>query len=137
GARFIGHPGNPQFQPARVIIDDPKSAITSGLADWTMTEEWYSFKASPRLTGAHVLARLDETTYTPKEAGRDLSMGADHPIAWTRCLDNGRTFYSAIGHRPESYDEPNSMLVLARGIAWAAGLGDTKCVAGREVARKP
>lgn len=133
GARFIGHTGNPQFQAARVIIDDPKSAIVKGLGDWTMTEEWYSFKASPRLTGAHVLARLDESTYTLVEGDRDIHMG-DHPIAWTRCIGNGRSFYSAIGHRPENYSEPNSLLLLERGIAWAAGLGDTRCVAGREVA---
>ena len=132
GARFIGHTGNPQFQAARVIIDDPKSAIVKGLSDWTMTEEWYSFKASPRLAGAHILARLDESTYTLVEGDRDIHMG-DHPIAWTRCIGNGRSFYSAIGHRPENYSEPSSLLLLERGIEWAAGLGDTHCVAGREV----
>lgn len=136
GARFIGHPGNPQFQAAKVVIDDPKSAIVKGMNDWTMTEEWYSFKASPRLTGAHVLATLDESTYAPLEGSRDLRMG-DHPIAWTRCIGNGRSFYSAIGHRPESYSEPNSLLLLERGIAWAAGLGETRCVAGHEVAKAP
>jgi hypothetical protein len=136
GARFIGHPGNPQFQPAKVIIDDPKSAIVKGLSDWTMTEEWYSFKSSPRLTGAHVLARLDESTYSLVEGTRDLHMG-DHPIAWTRCIGNGRSFYSAIGHRPENYSEPNSLLLLERGIAWAAGLGETRCVGGHEVAKAP
>ena len=136
GARFIGHPGKPQFQPARVIVDDPKSAITRGLSDWTMTEEWYSFKASPRLTGAHVLARLDESTYTLVEGDRDIHMG-DHPIAWTQCIGDGRSFYSAIGHRPENYSEPNSLLLLERGIAWAAGLGETRCVAGHEVAKAP
>jgi len=136
GARFIGHPGNPQFQAARVIIDDPKSAIVKGFSDWTMTEEWYSFKSSPRLTGAHVLIRLDESTYSPVEGTRDLRMG-DHPIAWTKCIGNGRSFYSAIGHRPENYSEPNSLLLLERGIAWTAGLGETRCVAGREVAKAP
>lgn len=136
GARFIGHPGNPQFQPAKVIIDDPKSAITRGLTDWTMTEEWYSFRDSPRLRGAHILARLDEGTYTPNEAGHDIHMGADHPIAWTQCLGNGRAFFTAIGHRPESYVEPSSMVLLQRGIAWAAGLGETVCRAGKERAQQ-
>ncbi|MBW8881401.1 MAG: ThuA domain-containing protein [Asticcacaulis sp.] len=136
GARFIGHTGNPQFQQARVIIDDPQSAIVKGLTDWTMTEEWYSFQASPRLTGAHILARLDESTYNLVDGKRDLHMG-DHPIAWTRCVGSGRSFYSAIGHRPENYSEPSSILLLERGIAWAAGLGETQCVDGREVAKAP
>lgn len=136
GARFIGHPMSPQFQPARVVIEDRDSAITAGLGDgWTMTEEWYSFERSPRATGVHVLATLDESTYSPVGMrGEDLRMG-DHPIAWTQCIGDGRSFYSAIGHRPESYTEPNSALLLERGIEWAAGLGKSRCESGSEVPR--
>ncbi|MFD1612330.1 ThuA domain-containing protein [Sphingomonas tabacisoli] len=133
GARFIGHPMSPQFQAARVIVEDSGSAITRGLGPgWTMTEEWYSFAASPRSKGAHILARLDESSYSPLGiGGQDLRMG-DHPIAWTQCIGNGRSFYSAIGHRPENYSEPNSLKLLENGIAWAAGLGETRCLAGKE-----
>ena len=134
GARFIGHTGNPQFQEAQVIIDDPADPIVRGLSDWKMTEEWYSFQASPRLTGAHVLARLDENTYNLTEGSRDLHMG-DHPIAWTKCIGSGRSFYSAIGHRPENYSEPSALRLLEQGIAWAAGLGETQCVNGHEVSK--
>jgi uncharacterized protein len=56
----------------------------------------------------------------------------DHPIAWTQCIGDGRSFYSAIGHRPESYIEPHSVRLLEQGIAWAAGLGETRCVNGKE-----
>jgi type 1 glutamine amidotransferase len=130
-ARFIGHPGSPQFQSARVIVEQPGRGVAEGLpSSWTMTEEWYSFAASPRSKGVHVIARLDEATYTP---GAELMMG-DHPIAWTSCLGNGRSFYSAIGHRPENYAEPNSLRLLENGIAWAAGQGPTRCRAGKEVA---
>ncbi len=130
GARFIGHPMNPQFQAAKVIVEGPKTGIVARLPDsWTMTEEWYSFAASPRLKGVHVLARLDETSYAPGP----LAMG-DHPIAWTHCIGAGRIFYSAIGHRPKSYTEPNSAELLEQGVAWALGEGDTRCKAGREVA---
>jgi type 1 glutamine amidotransferase len=130
GARFAGHPLNPHFQAAKVVVEGPKSGIVARLPDsWTMTEEWYSFAASPRAKGVHVLAHLDEATYQP---GR-LAMG-DHPIAWTHCLGDGRAFYTAIGHRPESYVEPNSLELLEQGIAWAAAAGDTTCRGGREVA---
>ena len=136
GARFIGHPGKPQFQQARVVVDDTKSAITRGLGDgWTMTEEWYSFAKSPRGPGTHVLATLDEKSYAPiGYHGETLAMG-DHPIAWTRCIGAGRSFYSAIGHRPENYTEPNSVRLLEQGIAGSAGLGETTCQDGRETAR--
>jgi type 1 glutamine amidotransferase len=135
GARFIGHPRSPQFQAASVIIDDQSNWVTQGLPpQWTMTEEWYSFKSSARLGGAHVLARLDENTYDPTNGDTDLRMG-DHPVAWTRCVGNGRSFYSAIGHRPESYSEPHAILLLERGIAWAAGEAPTGCLNGAEIAR--
>jgi type 1 glutamine amidotransferase len=128
GARFTGHPMSPQFQEARVLVEDPADAITAGLGpEWRMTEEWYSFLASPRAAGAHVLVRLDESTYAPIGiGGANLRMN-DHPIAWTRCLGAGRSFYTAIGHRPESYTEPHSLQLLEQGIVWAAGLGATRC----------
>ena len=129
GARFIGHPMNPQFQAATVVVEGPKTGIVAKLPDsWTMTEEWYSFAASPRAK-VHVLARLDESTYKPAH----MAMGSDHPIAWSHCLGDGRAFYTAIGHRPESYTEPNSRELLEQGVAWAAGAGETTCKAGREV----
>jgi type 1 glutamine amidotransferase len=82
-----------------------------------------------------VLVRLDESTYQPFEGKQDLRMG-DHPIAWTRCLGNGRSFYTAIGHRPENYKEPHSVTLLENGIAWAAGLGGTQCRDDKEVPAK-
>lgn len=133
GARFAGHPMKPQFQTARVVVEDHKSSITEGLGtDWSMLEEWYSFKASPRSSGAHILATLDEKSYDPGNfLGHDLHMG-DHPIAWTRCIKGGRAFYTAIGHRPESYSEPHAFALIEQGIAWAAGEGNSRCVDGVE-----
>jgi type 1 glutamine amidotransferase len=133
GARFAGHPMNPQFQAAKVVVEQPHTGITAKLPDsWTMTEEWYSFKASPRAKGVHVLASLDEGTYKPGP----LAMG-DHPIAWSHCLGDGRAFYTAIGHRPENYAEPHALQLLEDGVAWAAGQGATRCKAGKEVPARP
>jgi type 1 glutamine amidotransferase len=135
GARFIGHPADPQFQDARVNVDDLQDSLARGLPPaWTMKDEWYSFAHSPRTTGAHVVATLDEKTYVPSKRGRDLRMG-DHPIAWTRCIADGRSFYSAIGHRPETYSDPNYVRLIENAIAWAAGLGDSACLRGKEVSR--
>lgn len=133
GARFAGHPMAPQFQDARVVIES-NSSIGRGLAPgWTMNDEWYSFKNNPRASGSTIIATLDESSYTPKGApGQELRMG-DHPIAWTRCVGDGRSFYSAIGHRPETYSEPHHVQLLEQAIAWAAGLGETQCRAGKEL----
>ena len=103
--------------------------------EWTMSDEWYSFKTNPRTKGAHILVTLDETTYQPMSFKTSIRMG-DHPIAWTRCVGSGRSFYTAIGHRPESYSEPNTNRLMTQGVAWAAGLGQTSCQAGKEHARR-
>jgi len=73
-----------------------------------------------------VLATLDEKTYTPG----DLTMG-DHPIAWTRCIGQGRSFYSAIGHRPEAYADPRHLRLLEQATEWAAGKTKAACQPAR------
>ncbi|HEY4815610.1 MAG TPA: ThuA domain-containing protein, partial [Chthoniobacterales bacterium] len=130
GARFLSHPMNPQFQNAKLHVDDPKSPIVQNVQpEWTMTDEWYSFKTDPRKTGAHVLVTLDESTYNPMSGKLDLRMG-DHPIAWTQCIGKGRSFYTAIGHKPESYTEPNTNKLIEQGIAWVLDSKKQSCQAG-------
>jgi type 1 glutamine amidotransferase len=128
GARFAGHPFPDQFQQARVAIDTADQPLAQGLPrEWTITEEWYSFRNNPRAGGSRVLATLDEATYDPVLMGtRSLRMG-DHPIAWSRCIGQGRMVYSAIGHRPEIYDDPVYRRMLRNAIAWAATHDASQC----------
>lgn len=125
GTRFIGHPKDPHYQDARIIVENNRSGTGKGLpAEWVMNEEWYSFKPSPRDKGATIIATIDESSYQPVgHYGFDLRMG-DHPIVWQRCLQKGRSFYSAIGHRPEVYADPHHIKLLLLGIQWAAGHND-------------
>ncbi|HEV2597878.1 ThuA domain-containing protein [Sphingopyxis sp.] len=125
GARFIGHVD--VHQTARIRIDDQASPITAGVSpDWAMLEEWYSFEKSPRGPETRVLLTIDETSYEPTSGMRDLRMG-DHPVAWTRCVGRGRSFYSAIGHRPETYSDANNVRLLEQAIAWTMGLTSSDC----------
>ena len=131
GARFAGHPLNPQFQDARVVIDDKAHPAAAGLpAEWVMNDEWYSFKTNPRASGARIIATLDESTYKPEGmGGQNLRMGADHPIAWSRCIGRGRMFYSAIGHRPERYGDAIYVQMLEQAVGWAADRAGGDCKA--------
>lgn len=114
GAYFKSHPA---IQPATVRIVDPEHASTVGLPqNWQRTDEWYNFRSNPR-GAVHVLATLDESTYTGG------TMGADHPIAWCQTLEGGRSWYTAMGHTKESYAEPLFRLHLLGGIESAAGAG--------------
>lgn len=132
GARFSGHPMQPQFQEARIMVDEAQP-LTAGLpAQWRMTDEWYSFKTNPRRIGANVLLTLDEGSYTRiSQFEGPLDMG-DHPIAWTHCVGRGRAFYSAIGHLPATYSQPQNVSLLEHAIAWAAtARGDCPAHSGK------
>jgi len=120
GARFAGHPMNPQYQEARIAVNAAHPLAKGLPAEWRMTDEWYSFRTNPRAVGAQVVLTLDESTYKPDGMGQNLRMGDDHPLAWTNCIGKGRMFYSAIGHRPETYVEPNHVTLLESAITWAA-----------------
>jgi uncharacterized protein len=121
GARFAGHPNNPQFQDARIAVDQ-RHPLAAGLpAEWTMNDEWYSFATNPRAAGALVLLTLDERSYSPEGwPGQNLRMGVDHPLAWSNCIGKGRMFYSAIGHRPETYSHPLHVAMIEAAMTWAA-----------------
>ncbi|WP_246869854.1 ThuA domain-containing protein [Novosphingobium sp. SG707] len=123
GAAFLGHPANPQFRPATLHIEG-QDPVTRGIpAQFTMTDEWYSFRANPRLKDVRVLATLDEASYDPPA---NLRMGADHPIAWKHCVGRGRAFYSAIGHPPSSFADANYRRMLTQAVEWA-GKPDPAC----------
>jgi uncharacterized protein len=129
GAQFIGHPMDPQFQRATVRVEDRTHPATRDLPEvWQRTDEWYSFEGSPRAKGYHVLASLDESTYSPKGPfNQDLKMGKDHPIAWWHCSGQGRVLYSALGHTASSYAEPEHRQLLLGATRWALGQEGEGC----------
>jgi uncharacterized protein len=119
GARFLSHPMAPQFQEAKLKVADP--SIQSSKAsppNGPCQTSGIPSNPTPRAKGAHVLLAIDETTYKPASGNHDLRMGSDHPMAWTQCIGKGRSFYTAIGHRPESYSEPNTAKLIEQGVAW-------------------
>jgi len=127
GAYFKNHPA---IQPAAIRIADSVHASTRDLPPlWERTDEWYNFQTNPRAR-AHVLASLDESTYSGGE------MGGDHPIAWCQFYDGGRAWYTALGHTRESYAEPLFLGHLLGGIRFAAGFPDD-CPAVRSLQPRP
>lgn len=115
GAYFAGHS---DVVPATVKLEAVTHPALGGLpAPWSRSDEWYGFRMNPR-GPVTVLLTVDETTFDPGPG----SMGADHPIAWYQQLQNGRSFYTALGHTAESYSDPAFLGHLLGGIQWAAGV---------------
>lgn len=116
GARFDNHPINPSVRPAMIRVTDRNHESTEHLPEeWSREDEWYNFRALQ--PGLRVLAQLDETSYLGGTHGRN------HPIAWCREFDGGRTFYTAGGHTEESFSEPLFREHLLGGIRYAIGAG--------------
>ena len=135
GANFSHHPLNPQIQPADLHLecDSTSSYPCLGLpTTFNRSDEWYVFFDNPRTRDFTVLYTLDEKgtvmsgniKYLVDD--KDFGMGDDHPIVWYKCLPNeGRTFYSAMGHTGESFQEPIHLDILEKGIKWAGKLVGT------------
>ena len=129
GTRFVSHPFDPQFQTADVVALAQGHPVLDGLGEgFSLSDEWYTFTRVP--DGEVVLLMgLDESTYSPvnKVYGvEDLRMGpepSDHPIVWARCPGEGRVVYSAIGHKAETYDDPDHQRLLLNALDWVRADG--------------
>jgi len=109
GASFKEHPWT---QRATVVVEDTGHPATAAVGDrFTLTEEFYVFDQNPR-SSVHVLLRLD--------AGSVGSSG-DYPLGWVHPFGAGRSYYNALGHFPETWNDPRFQQQIVGAIRWAAG----------------
>ena len=96
GAYFLDHP---EIQEATLKVTDMDHPSTESLPEtWIRTDEWYNFRDIKE--DLNVVLTIDETSY---EGGKN---GNYHPMAWYHEFEGGRSFYTALGHSIEAYDEP-------------------------------
>jgi type 1 glutamine amidotransferase len=109
GAYFKEHPWT---QQATVTVEDRAHPTTAGLgASFSLTEEFYTFRSNPRGT-VHVLLTLD-----PGSVGAQ----GDFPLAWTQSIGRGRSYYNALGHFPETWNDSRFQMQIAAAVRWTAG----------------
>jgi cytochrome c len=112
GAYFKSHPKTQQakFKKAQ------DSELTKNLpAEWIRTDELYNYRKISK--DINVLYTLDETSY---EGGEN---GDYHPIAWYHEFEGGRSFYTGMGHTPESYADSLFRDHLLQGVKYVTGGG--------------
>ena len=76
------------------------------------TEEWYSLKDFA--TDMHVILTVDT-----KDLKGECYQRRPYPVAWARMQGKGRVFFVAMGDRPENWEIPFFLNVLAGGIRWS------------------
>jgi type 1 glutamine amidotransferase len=117
GGYFDEHPWNTRVT---MKVEDHVHPSTKHLGGtWTLADEIYQFKNYSR-ADKHVLLSLDVSSVNlgakgVKRADRDFAN------AWYKSWGSGRVFYTALGHRPEVWQDPAYQQHLAGGITWAMG----------------
>jgi uncharacterized protein len=110
-----------RFARATVRVEDHHSAIMKDVPDSFVIqkEEWYTYDKSPR-PNVHVLARVDESTYSPDTT---VKMG-DHPVIWSNERVKAKNVYIFMGHSPVLFDDEVYKLIFRNAIFWAADKGE-------------
>lgn len=110
GAYFKSHPKTQQAKFKKAQDSD----MVKNLPDeWIRTDELYNYKRISK--DINVLYTLDETSY---EGGDN---GDYHPIAWYHEFQGGRSFYTGMGHTPESYADSLFRDHLLQGVKYVTG----------------
>jgi len=135
GAYFISHPLLPI--EVDVTTEDRDHPSTDHLpSTFKFTDEIYNFDRNPRYDNA-ILLTIDEAGFIYPNIPDTPSMGDDHPVAWYKEFDGGRSFYTNLGHRPESWADARFQEHLLDGIRWAAGPPTWSAIPVSRQARNP
>lgn len=120
GRMFVIHPVN---QTARVDVIDSNFPGQERLpSSFLWTDEWYEF-SDEKVEGLNYLMTIDETTFDPNADWGNVKgtgMGDFHPITWYHEFDGGRSYYTAMGHMSQTYEDKMFLEQLFGGIYWAA-----------------
>ena len=110
GGQWVAHPGN--IIDYTVNITNHTDPITAGLADFQMHSEQYYLHVDPN---NEVLAT---TTFDGEHA--HWVKGTVMPVVWKRRWDQGRVFYSSLGHKAHDFNVPEAKEIQIRGMLWAS-----------------
>jgi type 1 glutamine amidotransferase len=109
GAYFKEHPW---IQEATVTVEDGAHPTTSGLgASFRLLDEYYTFRDNPR-PSVHVLLSLNAAS---------VGASGDYPLAWTQTIGRGRSYYNALGHFSETWNDTRFQNQIASAIRWTSG----------------
>ena len=112
GAYFESHPeGTPR---ATLTTLETDTQFTNHLpASWSIDDEWYNFTFQNE--ALIPLLNLEESSYVGGTNGNT------HPITWYHDFDGGRSFYTGLGHKRTTYEDPRFIQLLQKGLVYAMG----------------
>jgi uncharacterized protein len=119
GGKFHRHP---KIQPFEVRVADANHPATKDLpSTFTWDDECYyldNLNSNIRPLLVTDPAQLDDPKKHEYPGDR---FGDALPLAWYHEFEGGRSFYTALGHKPEHYQDPILLKHIRGGILWAMG----------------
>jgi type 1 glutamine amidotransferase len=116
GGKFYRHA---PFQEFTTKVADKTHPSTSSLPEsWVREDECYYLKhLNPNI---NVLLYADLTTVEDEEKNEYPGevFGDKFPLAWYHEFEGGRSWYTALGHSVEDYDNPVFIKHILGGIQW-------------------
>ena len=100
GGHANWHPPGLTFQVQIAAGDHP---ITAGVEDFEVEDEIYMSAWFPEINILATAAWADKP----------------HPLAWTKAYGDGRVFYTALGHGPDTFTRPGMQTLMTQGVRWA------------------
>jgi hypothetical protein len=110
GGQWVAHPGN--IIDFRVNVSDRDDPVMQGIDDFDFRSEQYYMHVDPSI---EVLAT---TTFSGTHA--HWVKGTVMPVVWKRMFDQGRVFYSSLGHHASDFSAPEALEIELRGMLWAS-----------------
>ena len=110
GGQWVAHPGN--IIDYTVNITNHDDPITAGINDFQMHSEQYYMHVDP---ANQVLAT---TTFNGEHA--PWVAGTVMPVVWKRMWQQGRVFYSSLGHVASDFNVAEAKEIQLRGMLWAS-----------------
>ncbi len=110
GGQWVSHPDG--ICDYTVNIIKPADPIVAGLKDFAMHSEQYYMHVDP---SNEVLA-----TTTFNSAKYPWVKNVVMPVVWKRQWNQGRVFYSSLGHVAKDFEVPEARTIMQRGMLWAS-----------------
>jgi type 1 glutamine amidotransferase len=118
GGAFAGH--GKQFSGAIKVVDAKHPAFGGFKDGYMLLDEWYTFHHLDT-KNMHVIALLDPGD---ERAKQEMYNKPNYPVIWCKAQGKGRIFYSAAGHRPDVWTNPDFQTMVGNAAKWAAGHAD-------------
>ncbi|MGQ9731265.1 MAG: ThuA domain-containing protein [Candidatus Zipacnadales bacterium] len=124
GGWFDGHPWNEEIA---ITVEMPDHPACEGVPNpWRIADEIYQHRDWSR-DEVCVLMRIN-TDLTNMDKQGIKRTDKDFGISWCKLYGQGRSFYTALGHRNEVFDDPVYQKHLLNAILWAMGDLQGSCV---------